>query len=62
MADFSFSSEQTFSLLNTYSFTASFRSQPLEQKLEIICKSVGADYKPESGKYIMTGEGCRILK
>ena len=44
-------------LLNC-TLTAYFYNQPLKMKLEMICKSIGANYKVADDKFILSGEGC----
>ncbi|PSR53186.1 hypothetical protein AHMF7605_06410 [Adhaeribacter arboris] len=44
--------------LNKCTLTAYFQDQSLEVKLEMICKSIGANYKSADDKFIIFGEGC----
>ncbi|MDQ4139074.1 MAG: DUF4974 domain-containing protein, partial [Bacteroidota bacterium] len=44
--------------LNACTLTAYFQDQPLEVKLEMICKSIGANFKTDQDKFIIYGAGC----
>ncbi|QMU28250.1 FecR family protein [Adhaeribacter radiodurans] len=46
--------------LKSCTLTAYFYDQPLEVKLEMICKSIGANYKADHDKFIIFGNGCSL--
>ncbi|WP_026461594.1 FecR family protein [Adhaeribacter aquaticus] len=45
--------------LKNCKLTASFLYQPVDVKLEMICLSIGANYKTDDFKYIIAGRGCK---
>jgi transmembrane sensor len=44
--------------LKNCTLTARFHDQPIEIKLEMICKSIGAQYKSVHDKFLIFGAGC----
>lgn len=45
-------------LFSTCPITTSFNEETLIERINTICQAIGATYKPENGKIVVSGKGC----